>query len=77
MDYLQIINKLIGPIEPVGETNADVHRYNNLKEQCKLVELLLAQINNVARKKDSHEYSVKRVGDYADQFLSMTIGENQ
>lgn len=75
MDYTKIITKLIGPIDPVGETNADDERFENLKEQCKLVQELIMRIQYVANSnKNRSERSMKRAGDYADLFLTKTIG---
>jgi hypothetical protein len=75
MTHLEIVNKLIGPIEPVGETETDQKRYENLKAQCELVESLIMNIQYVANSnKDRSEYSMKLAGQYADRFLTNTIG---
>jgi hypothetical protein len=75
MDYTKIVTKLIGPIDPVGETNADEERFESLKSQCKLVEELIMRIQYVANSnKCRHEHSMKRAGDYADLFLTKTLG---
>jgi hypothetical protein len=75
MTHLLVVNKLIGPIEPVGETTTDEKRYENLKAQCELVEQLILDIQYVAKNnKDRHEHSMKRAGEYADRFLTNTIG---
>ena len=42
MDYHGIITKLIGPIEPVGETNEDEKRFSNLTNMTILVDRLVA-----------------------------------
>lgn len=73
MDYTKIITKLIGPIGPIGETNADNDRFENLKEMCQLASNLFEQIKYVALKKDSSEYSVKRAADFADKFITETV----
>jgi hypothetical protein len=75
MTHLLFVNKLIGPIEPVGETATDDKRYENLKAQCELVEQLILDIQYVAKNNKSRtEYSMKRAGEYADRFLTNTIG---
>ena len=38
MEYTDIIKKLIGNINPIGETNTDNERFENLKELCYLVQ---------------------------------------
>jgi uncharacterized protein YaaR (DUF327 family) len=75
MEIHEIVEKLIGPINPVGETNADDKRFENLKKLCAVVNELVTDIDNVAyHYKDSQEYSVKRAADYAKNFLTNTLG---
>jgi hypothetical protein len=74
MTHEEIVNKIIGNIDPVGETNTDNKRFANLQAQCELVQILIAQIEHVARYyTDSTAFSVKRAGNYADKFLKETI----
>lgn len=75
MTHLDIVNKLIGPIRPVGETNTDNERFENLKVLCQLVDELVREIDAVGYNfQNSHEFSVKRASDYASKFLTQTIG---
>ncbi len=69
MNLHQVVLKLIGRINPVGETNEDNERFENLKEMTNLVEQLLSDIRRVSSYKDSGQYSVQRSGEYADNFL--------
>lgn len=69
MNLYDIVIKLTGPIDPLGESNADEKRYENLKEQINLVEKLLCDIRYVANNADRHEASVKRAGDKARNFF--------
>jgi hypothetical protein len=73
MNYTEIVNKLIGNINPIGESNTDDARYNNLKEMCQLASNLIEQIKAVAIEKESNEYSVKRAANFADKFLTETV----
>lgn len=78
MDHTKVVTKLIGPIDPVGETDLDNERFENLKAQCQVVEELIMRIQHVANTcKGRHEFSVKRAGEYADRFLTNTIGITQ
>lgn len=71
MTNYDVVKKLIGEINPVGETNRDNHRFDNLKAMTQLVSLLVSDIDNVAfMNKGSQEYSVKRASDFASKFLS-------
>lgn len=75
MELREIVLKLVGRIEPRGETNTDNERFENLQTLCKLVNDLVIDIDDMAyRNKDSHEYSVKRASDYAQNFLTVTLG---
>lgn len=69
MIHADIVRKLIGPINPVGESYTDEERLENLKQLCNLVESLLLDIDEVAFHKNRPEYSIKRAGDYADKFI--------
>jgi hypothetical protein len=65
-----IVMKLVGGIEPQGESSGDERRLESLKELTSLVDDLLMEIYRVSRKKISHEASVKHAGEYAAKFLS-------
>ena len=71
MDYWKIVRKLIGRIEPIGETNEDARRLNNLKEMCSLVENLITDIDDMAyQNRDAYQFSVKQSAEYATDFLN-------
>ena len=75
MDYTEIVKKLIGYIDPVGETNIDDKRFENLKAMCELVNNLVTEIDEVSfYNKNKDEYSRKRAGEYANNFLANTLG---
>jgi hypothetical protein len=65
----EIAKKLIGEVYPVGETNTDNVRYENLKDMTQLVEELLVDIRTVAREKNRPEHSIQRAGKFASIFL--------
>lgn len=69
MTNYDIVKKLVGEIEPVGETNTDEKRFKNLEQMTNLVDSLLLEIRTVSECKTSHEYSVKKAGEFADNFL--------
>ena len=75
MDYTEIVKKLIGYIDPVGETNIDDKRFENLKAMCELVNNLVTEIDEVSfYNKNKDEYSRKRAGEYDNNFLANTLG---
>ena len=69
MELYDVVKKLLGPIETVGETNTDEKRFANLEATVLLVDKLLCDINSVAQDKDCQEFSRSRSGKRADQFL--------
>jgi hypothetical protein len=76
MDDHEIVSKLIGPIRPIGETNIDNERFKNLKRLTILVDKLIYDIDAVIPNKTRVEFSMKRAGEFADQFFSsLGIGE--
>jgi len=72
MNNHEIVKKLIGPIEPVGETNEDGRRFENLEAMTELFNNLLADIAEVARfNKDRVEYSMNKAGKHAQSSLAV------
>lgn len=70
MTYTDIIRKLIGPINPIGETNQDTERLDNLKVLIELTENLLSDIRYVAEYYDERtEYSIKKANATAKVFI--------
>ena len=63
----EVVKKLVGSIEPVGETHTDGVRYENLRVMTDLVEKLLRDIDYVASQK-SHEFSIKKASEFASKF---------
>ena len=71
----EVVTKLVGRIRPIGETNTDDERFENLVIMCELVNRLVMGIDNVAYlNADSPQYSMKRAGTYAKDFISKTLG---
>lgn len=71
MTNTDIVKKLVGNIQPAGDTNIDHERFENLKAMCELADNLIAEINEVAhRNKNRQEYSVKQMAEYANGFLT-------
>lgn len=71
MTLYDIVKKLAGPIDPVGETNADTKRLENLKATIDLVDRLVFDIAESAKSKDRQESSMEKIGRKAYEFLSL------
>lgn len=68
-EITRIITALNGGINPVGETNADNDRYENLKNLETIIDCLLDDIQLLIPNKNRYEYSVKRAGNEAVEYL--------
>jgi len=70
MTTFEIVKKLIGPINPVGDSSRDEERFENLKHMIELMDQIHSEIDDVAyRNRESKEYSVKRSVDYINVYL--------
>ena len=69
MEIYEVVAKLVGSIQPIGDTNVDNERFANLTVLCELVDKLLTDIDDVAMNKDRAEYSMKRAGQAASKFF--------
>lgn len=66
MDHYEIVRKLIGPIEPIGETQTDNERYENLIAMGELAERLIADIRYVAVSfQNNHQASMRKASQKA------------
>ena len=75
MTHLEIVKKIVGDIQPAAETHTDNKRFENLKEMCHLVNCLVGEIDNVAYDtQDRAEHSMKKMGQYASDFLTNELG---
>lgn len=72
MDIHEIVKKLVGSITPIGQSSIDNERFENLQVMCDLVDKLLTDLDDMSHwNKNSHEFSVKRAGKYAEDFLNL------
>jgi len=69
IDVHEIVRKLIGPIGPIGETNEDDRRHENLKAMTLLVDKLIFDISRLTVHKIRVQYSIKRAGEHSYNFL--------
>lgn len=68
-DTYDVVKKLIGHINPVGESHTDEKRLDNLHETINLMKCLMNDIIDVAKKHDRHEHSVAECGKTAKEYL--------
>lgn len=69
MEIHNVVRKLIGPVDPVGESHTDWGRFENLKEMTEVADCLLHDIVQVALQARRHEASVSKAGKFAEKYL--------
>lgn len=69
IDLYSVVMKLTGPVEAVGDTHADLKRFENLKALTELVDLLLGDIHAASQTADRKEASMQAIGLHARNFL--------
>lgn len=65
-----ILITLIGEVEPIGETNTDNDRYQNLIQLEGVIEHLLDEVEKVSKCSDRPEYSMSKAGKQTVIWLS-------
>lgn len=69
MELIDVVKKLTGKIQPIGESTEDANRYNNLLSMCSLVDGLIHEICLISLLKDHYQGSLMKAGKFADEFL--------
>lgn len=64
----EVVKKIVGPIEPVGCSNTDEKRLENLKLLTSVVGRLLNDIDSVAMCKNNYQHSMQVCGQWASDF---------
>ncbi len=70
MELIDIVRKLIGPIQPIGESNTDAKRLENLSQYGELLDGLLCDLEETAIHADRAEASMRLIGQKAKTYLS-------
>ena len=71
MSLFSIVLKLTGPVAPVGETQTDDARFENLQQLLGLMAKLHGLVDDIAtQNKDRHEFSMSRAGKKCDEYLN-------
>jgi hypothetical protein len=74
---IEVIEKLIGNIEPVADSSIDSKRYDNMETYIKVFNHMHIEIDRIAYEySDSRYASAKRIGELASKHIdSMGISE--
>jgi hypothetical protein len=68
-DAFEIHKKIVGHIQPVGETNEDNRRFESLKEEIEVLTIQMEQMFYLAEKRNRSEFSISRAGKKAYNYL--------
>ena len=72
---IEVVKSLTGEIDPVGDSNIDGERFDNLKLMCELVNSLVTDIDAVNYQfHNSKMGTQKRAAEYASDFLTKSLG---
>jgi hypothetical protein len=67
---VHVVKRLVGVVNPIGQSSADLVRFENLRHLTEVTEELLEIIKHVhTSNQHSHEHSVKRASNHAGEFL--------
>lgn len=69
MTLYEIVNKLIGQVKPIGETESDNKSFDNLHQMLELIEQLMKDVADVSSFAKRTEYSMQRSGKLAEKFM--------
>lgn len=70
MTNADVVRKIVGPIDPNGNSDADEMCLQNMDAMCDLIRELIQDVEYVSRKRTSMERSVSAVAINAHVFLS-------
>ena len=71
MELIDIVMKLTGPVEPVGDCSEDACRRQNLEALIRLTNELLTTIDHIAYENVASEmHSMREAGKLCDDFLT-------
>ena len=74
MEIADVVRKLVGPIDPIGETLTDEKRYENLLQLIKLTDELITDVARVRICRYSHQASIKKAGERAYRAMTDDFG---
>lgn len=69
MNLHDMVHRLIGRVDPVGETNEDANRLENLETMILLVDKLTFDLGQVCRENGAHMASIKKAVNRSREFL--------
>lgn len=76
MEIFDVVKKLTGKINPVGSSEIDNERFENLKVYCELFDKMHTELCDIAwENKDMKQFSIKNSVDYINKILDKLSSE--
>lgn len=67
---IEVIDKLVGSIEPYGSSQIDEERLRNLETLLDVMDEYINEIIDVTKYRNRYEYSILRIADRAYDWLA-------
>lgn len=70
MNISEILKRLLGEIEPYGDTRIDEERYKNIPNYEEALDFIISKLKTSAKLKDRAEYSIQKIATECDDVLN-------
>ena len=71
---IEVLDRLIGSVQPYGSTQIDAERMENLEVLLEVTDECIKKIADVAKFINRHEYSIKKMADRSYEYLAELAG---
>lgn len=79
MSISDILRRLLGEIEPYGDSNIDTQRYLNVQDYYEALCFIVSKLKASAKLKNRQEYSIKKIARECEDILQefgISVEEN-
>ena len=70
MSISELLDKILGKIEPYGDTTIDEERYRNIPNYDEALDFILKRLKEAAKLKDRQEYSIQKIAIECEDILN-------
>lgn len=70
MSITDILKKILGEIEPYGDTRIDEERYKNIPNYEEALDFIINKLKASAKLKDRPEYSIQKIAIECEDILN-------
>lgn len=70
MSISEILDKILGKIEPYGDTRIDEERYKNIVNYDEALDFILKRLKESAKLKNRPEYSIQKIATECEDILN-------